>query len=169
MQRRRRLPLSREEKYPNLHDNPESYEVHSEETPRRDYNCAAWALEITDAIWWPLPSAPEYYWPEGARRDDTLEAFAEGYRLYDFEICDTPDLEEGYIKIAVFADGDEPLHVARQLPDGRWTSKLGLTWEDIIHDNLEGVSRPDYGRPRLFMRKRVAEQEEQAQEAAPQA
>jgi len=97
----------------------------------------------------------EYYWPPGVLRDDSLQAFIEGYRVYGFEVCDTPDLEEGFIKIAIFAEGDEPLHVARQLPDGRWTSKLGLEWEDIIHNDLNGVVRDDYGTPRLFLRKPI--------------
>jgi len=159
MQQPRQLPFERERRYPNLHNNPGSYEVHSDETPHRDYNCAAWALEITDAVWWPHPLDPEYYWPPNVRRDDSLQAFIEGYGIFGFEVCDTPDYEVGFIKLAVFAEGDEPLHVARQLPDGRWTSKLGLRWEDIIHDDLNGVTRPDYGQPRLFMRKPIAQEE----------
>src|SRR5262249_38721988 len=50
-------------------------------------------------------------------------------------------LEPVYEKVALFADDlDHPTHVARQLPSGRWTSKLGRA-EDIEHDlhELEGA------------------------------
>src|SRR5262245_63628005 len=68
---------------------PQNHEITSE--PSRTYNCAAWAVHDTLALWWPLPlaDAPEYYWPDGARRDDTLESFIDGYGRLDppFEVC----------------------------------------------------------------------------------
>ena len=54
--------------------------------------------------------------------------------------CDGQDLETDFDKIAVFAnDQGIPTHAARQLPSGRWSSKLGEL-EDIEHDlrDLEG-------------------------------
>jgi hypothetical protein len=130
---------------------PENYSAKSDES--RDYNCAAWVDGQNDAWWWPHPDWEEYYWPEGARRDNTLEAFIEGYGKLNFEVCDTPNLEQGYEKIAVYATGSEsPKHVALQLPDGRWTSKLG-NWEDVEHATLRDLAGGTYGQPRLFMRR----------------
>ncbi|MGH7151714.1 MAG: DUF7689 domain-containing protein, partial [Planctomycetota bacterium] len=46
-------------------------------------------------------------------------------------------------------------HLARQIEDGRWTSKLGER-EDIVHA-LRGVEGGSYGRvARILMRKRGA-------------
>ncbi len=63
-------------------------------------------------------------------------------------------MEVEYEKLAIYADADGlPKHVARQLVDGRWTSKLG-GWEDIEHEALEDLDSPDYGTSKMFMRKR---------------
>ncbi len=43
---------------------------------------------------------------------------------------------------------------ARQLPGGRWVSKLGFE-EDIRHDTLESISGPCHGQVALFLRKRL--------------
>ena len=76
--------------------------------------------------------------------------------------CDTPELEEGCEKIAIYAIVDKPTHVARQLPNGRWTSKLGGL-KDIEHATLDDLAGPIYGYPALFMR-RLRDQEEAGQE-----
>jgi len=57
--------------------------------------------------------------------------------------------EPGMEKIAIFAQGGKPTHMARQLENGRWTSKMGQS-EDIEHAlrDLEGVL---YGEVALFM------------------
>lgn len=83
-----------------------------------------------------------------------MEAFEEGFGLLGFEVCDSAEVEAGYEKVAIYADTDgEPQHVARQLVDGRWTSKLGAL-EDIEHQALEDVDSAAYGEARLFMRRR---------------
>jgi hypothetical protein len=54
--------------------------------------------------------------------------------------------------VALFASADgNYTHAARQLPSGKWTSKLG-TWEDIEHDSVEAVGGGAYGElvARLF-------------------
>ena len=65
-------------------------------------------------------------------------------------------MEAGFEKIAFYAAPDDtPTHVARQLPNGRWTSKLG-SWEDIEHAterDVEGIGAFRYGEARRFMRK----------------
>jgi hypothetical protein len=112
-------------------------------------------MNDTSTKWWPIPieEAPEYYWPEGARRDDSIDAFIDGFGQEGFHACEDADLEEGFDKIAVYASGNNsPQHVARQLPSGRWTSKLGPD-EDIEHGSLSDLQASRYGYPVLFMRK----------------
>lgn len=54
-------------------------------------------------------------------------------------------MEPGFEKVAVFAISEDiPAHVARQLPNGRWTSKLGQL-EDIEHE-LHALEGAEYGR-----------------------
>jgi hypothetical protein len=48
-----------------------------------------------------------------------------------------------------------PRLAVRQLPNGRWTSKLG-DFKDIEHDTLDGFEE-QYGRPRFWMRMRTTE------------
>jgi len=71
----------------------------------------------------------------------------------DFAKCATGDPEEGYQKVAIYADAGKVKHMARQLPDGRWTSKLGQSF-DISHI-LPGIEGTDYGKVVLFLRKKT--------------
>ncbi len=74
-----------------------------------------------------------YYWVEGVTDELTMSAFIEAYQTLGYELCDNYQLESGFEKIAIYAiDDGEPIHAARQLPTGKWTSKLGR-WEDIRH------------------------------------
>jgi hypothetical protein len=120
-----------------------------------EYNCAAHAVEDTTRRWWPDPDHRRYYWPVPLR-DDSLDAFIQGFAAVGFVEC-PPD--DSNVVIVVYGDDlirpDEPLHVVRRLPNGHWTSKLG-PWEDIEHDTLNDVSSPGYGEPRLFFRRRDA-------------
>ncbi len=51
-----------------------------------------------------------------------------------------------------------PQHFARQLPNGKWTSKLG-DLNDIEHDDLKCLICTEYGTPQIvFKRKRHAPQ-----------
>jgi len=53
--------------------------------------------------------------------------------------CDSAEVEPQFQKLAIYArddgqhDGGQPTHVARQFPNGRWTSKIGEL-EDIEHE-----------------------------------
>jgi hypothetical protein len=106
-----------------------------------DYNCIAWAVGDTHAWWWPGRDAEREYWPSGVPRERTRDAFEAAFASLGYTVCDGEGPEAGYEKIALFADGDgRPTHAARQLPSGRWTSKLGKL-EDIEHGlrDLEGA------------------------------
>jgi hypothetical protein len=122
-----------------------------------DYNCFAWAAGQTDAPWWPTV-APGNYWPLKVPPKIELETFIQAFQTLGYAVCEDAALEPGYEKIAFYASGDGiPTHAARQLPDGRWTSKLGR-YKDIVHATLaalescsEGPS--DYGRVVKLMKR----------------
>jgi hypothetical protein len=119
-----------------------------------NYNCLAFAAGRTDIYWWPdpFPDPLNDYWPLGLRREESLEALAELYQSLGYDPCADANLEPGYEKVAVYALGAEPTHAARQMSDGRWTSKLGPQ-QDIEHDTLESLSGPCYGKPVRFFRR----------------
>ncbi|MEE3717624.1 hypothetical protein V2H45_12740 [Tumidithrix elongata RA019] len=125
------------------------YEITSRYTS--EYNCLAWAVGEDDCWWSPLPEE-DYYWPEGVPREHTLQAFVKAYQIYGYEICDSSELEIGFEKIAIYVKvSEEPQHVARQLPSGMWTSKLGR-YEDIEHE-LDGLVGELYGSVRQCMKR----------------
>ena len=129
------------------------YSVTSPATP--EYNCVAWAMNNDDRWWWPDPME-EYYWPEKASREATLESFNQTFMTFGFEICADEQLEQGYEKVAIFVDGSgDPTHLARQLSNGRWTSKLGSS-VDIEH-SLQGLTSSEYGSVGQILRRRVSD------------
>jgi hypothetical protein len=92
------------------------------------YNCIAWAAGRTDEWWWPTP-AGAFSWPEGLPRSETLDSFLRLFRSLGYAECPDGNLDPGFEKVALFVAAGKPSHAARQLPDGRWTSKLGK-WLD---------------------------------------
>jgi len=135
----------------------DSFEITSEATldavNAEIYNCIAWAAGQNDAWWW--PENPMCYWPLGVPNRTTLDAFVEAFRTLGYELCDSPDLEHGYEKVAIYVDRNRiPTHAARQLENGRWTSKLG-PWEDIEHDYeaLTGHVGQEYGDIAVVMKR----------------
>ena len=115
-----------------------------------DYNCVAWAVGDDRNWWWP-DAAGEDTWPSGVPRHITLEAFREAFATLGYEVCDNDQLEPGYEKVALFALAGVPTHAARQLPSGRWTSKLGRA-EDIEHA-LHDLTGAVYGSVALVLRR----------------
>jgi hypothetical protein len=125
------------------------YRVTSKHTG--DYNCLAWAIEETDRWWSPLPE-DDYYWPEGVPREVSVAAFVKAYETLGFALCAGGELEAGMEKLAIYVTADaRPQHVARQLPNGLWTSKLGRL-EDIEHE-LDGLAGKLYGTVQCFMKR----------------
>jgi hypothetical protein len=100
------------------------------------YNCIAWAAG--DA-WW--EASPDGYWPEGIRNDGSVEAAIELFQSLGFTRTHLGDvgLEEGVVKVAIYGDAAGYTHAARQLPSGRWTSKIGKL-QDIEHDSLDALT-----------------------------
>ena len=141
------------DEFPNLH--PQNYSITS---PRKNrYNCIAWAAGCETRWWWP---AEKGFWPEGIPREVTLAAFVAAFDTLGYEPCGDGSLEQGYEKIALFARKEHdgtlvPTHAAKQLSNGRWTSKLGAL-HDIEHLKVEDVNGPGYGAPVQFMSRPIS-------------
>lgn len=128
-----RLQPYQEEEFPNLAAT--GYRITSRRS--RFYNCFAWAAGEDDR------------WPDGVPAELTIAAFIQAYQTLGYETCDRADLESGFEKIAIYATLDgEP---ARQLPNGKWTSKLGR-WEDIEHE-LDGLTSEMYGSVKQILKR----------------
>jgi hypothetical protein len=139
-----------EDLFPALRGSP--YQVTSPVTDV--YNCIAWAAGVTNKWWWPFGDPAKTDWPANAPRNETIDAFRQAFATLGHDECPSADLELGMEKIALFADAAGiPTHAARQLPTGRWTSKLGVL-VDIEHEltDLEGT---EYGSVALVMRRPV--------------
>jgi hypothetical protein len=128
-------------------------------TSSRDtgYNCIAWAAGDVTNWWW--PNNIDSYWPAGALNEVTVEAFISAYATLGYSECRHPRYEYGFEKIAIYARHDQglwvPTHAARQLPDGRWTSKMG-NCEDIAHRSINAVNGrglKGYGAPLRYMKR----------------
>lgn len=119
-------------------------------TSQRDsaYNCIAWAAGDLSKWWWP-DALNSYYWPPGATRKESVEAFIEAFEKLGYRVCSSGSLEADVEKIAIFAIMGKPTHAARQLRSGKWTSKLGRE-EDISH-RLRALEGPLYGEATIFM------------------
>lgn len=118
----------------------------------KTYNCIAWAAGV-NTEWW--DSMPGYKWPDTATRDDNVHALVSAYAALGFEICPGGVLEFGFDKVAVYGANGLWTHAARQLPSGKWTSKLGRS-EDIEHETPEAVAGTAYGSVICFMRRQSA-------------
>ncbi len=137
------------------------YDITSPETGHPSnpgsYNCIAWAASDTHhGFWWP---GPDTHWPFRLEREENISCFVKAFRRLGYRECSNSRLEFGYEKVALYSIGDEPKHMARQLADGTWTSKLGGL-EDIRHFTLDAVESfgpapiyGEYGRPTLYMRR----------------
>ena len=116
------------------------------------YNCVAWAAGRCDAWWWPAcPFDLGYFWPADLPNDLRLTTFVRVFESLGFACCDDGAVEARFVKIAVYEKRDQVTHVARQLPGGKWTSKLGPQ-QDIVHviDALDGSEA--YGTISQFMK-----------------
>ena len=102
-----------------------------------DYNCIAWATG-SDSDWW-APFSLQDHWPAGVPRNDDLASVMAALATVGYEPCDDGLLQEGTEKIAFYAIGGRFTHVAVQLADGRWSSKLGPD-ELIEHDELDTLA-----------------------------
>jgi hypothetical protein len=127
------------------------YRISSPKDPK--YNCFAYAAGDTARVWSPVLLGSGVHWPPGIPALPSLTGVIDAYEVVGFERCESPSLEEGYEKIAIFADpASDPRHAARQMPNGEWTSKLG-DYVDIEHREVAAVGGEKYGEPVVYMRR----------------
>lgn len=117
-----------------------------------NYNCIAWALEDTTHFYWTGPKE-HFYWPDDLSREESMASFIQLFAKHGYTICSNALKEKGFTKIALFAKDGLPTHAARQLPNGLWTSKLGIL-EDVRH-TLSAISDGIYGSVALLFKKKI--------------
>lgn len=136
-----------------IHDLFENLEAdeYRETSPRNpDYNCIAWAAG-DDSKWW--DALPGYYWPDGTKRSFSVDGLIKAYAAHGFVSCNDASMEAGFEKIAIYGDRRGYQHAARQLPNGKWTSKLGKL-QDIEHNLAESLEGDEYGEIRQIMKRK---------------
>lgn len=146
-----RLDASDEAIFPDL--NATDYRVSSPKDPA--YNCVAFAAGDTTRKWSPtLIPVPGYYWPPGADDGDGPEALQSCFEQIGYQLCEDGVPEEGYEKVALYADADGLWsHAAKLEENGEWTSKLGEI-EDIRHRSEHCFANSIYGNLVHYMRRK---------------
>lgn len=116
------------------------------------YNCIAWAAGKQDRNWWPSPTK-DGYWPPGFRKGKSLRVFSAVFLRQGYVPCDDGALVDGIEKVCLYTDANgDVTHMARQLPDGKWTSKLG-TSVDIEHSAPEVLDGGAYGKVASYLKR----------------
>ncbi|WP_158080810.1 hypothetical protein [Pelomonas sp. KK5] len=111
------------------------------------YNCVAWAVGLNNT--WLEPS-PAGSWPV-AHAGSSIDAYAVMFNHYGFVDAADGKKEKGLEKIVIYGDSaGNFLHVARQLENGKWTSKLGGE-SDITHATPQTLAGKIYGTPLKYM------------------
>lgn len=117
-----------------------------------EYNCFAWAAGDVKRWWSPIQ---RYYWPI-VRRELSLSCFVEAYATLGYSPMKWWDhfLQWNLEKVAIYVNQiGEPAHMARQMRDGKWTSKLGVDI-DISHESLSTLEDNDYGKVAMILRRK---------------
>jgi len=136
-------------RFPNLHNQM----ARATSPAMTTYNCIAWAAGDTSRWWWPSLQGG-YYWPAELPRVVTLENVIAAFALQGYKSCRSRRRRRQFEKVAIYATSDQvPKHAARQLSNGRWTSKLGQE-VDIEHETPEALEGTDYGDVVRVMRRR---------------
>ena len=125
-----------------------NFKITSDTDPR--YNCIAWAAQDTQHWWQP---APDFYWPLDVTFDATEAGCVAAFESLGYISCDNGDPECGFEKVAIYESHNGGVsHMARQLPSGKWTSKLGQL-EDIEHENPDELEGEQYGTVTQYMKR----------------
>lgn len=81
-----------------------------------------------------------------------MASLIEAFETLRYQRCDNGEVEVGFEKIALYGSDAEWGHAAKQLPDGRWSSKCG-DLDDIAHNSVADVYCSSYGPVFCFMRR----------------
>jgi hypothetical protein len=112
--------------------------------PDTDYNCIAWAAGVTHTCWAPTGDPQQSHWPACVPREETLTALQAAFASLGYVVCDQAEFEPNYEKVALFHNpARRRFHAARQLKNGRWTSKLGKL--ERIEHALRDLEGTEYG------------------------
>ena len=124
-----------------------------------DYNCIAWACKYDDRwIQPPYLGKPNLdcvvWWPPEVQEGSDVCCLISVFENQGYMICDTFEHEDGYIKVALYADANKNrwTHAARERRNGNWTSKLGPS-VDIQHGTPYTIESEIYGKVYCFMKK----------------
>lgn len=117
--------------------------------PDESHNCIAYAAGVEDE-WWSYRTG--YKWP--AFRSPLTNSLVAVFATQGYVKCKSPKLESRYKKVALYERNGIWTHAARQEPNGKWKSKLGID-EDIEHDTPECLCGDYYGMLHCIMRKRI--------------
>ena len=145
--------------FENLKDG--EFEITSPFDPK--YNCIAHAAEDDSKWWWSVDkniAGNDVFWFNNIPRQATLENFILAFQKLGYEPCDDFELANGFDKVAIFvsikdeihAPKGTPTHMARQLPNGKWTSKLGQD-VDISHNLLQSIEGKTYGEVKQILKR----------------
>lgn len=145
-----RLSPQEESRYPNLAAT--GYEKTSNRDPR--YNCVAWAAGWETHRWWePFPKSGQY-WPTGVPEGSHVENYMRAFATVGYEPCADGKMEAGFEKIVLYQNYFGLFgHVAKQLPNGKWASKLGAG-KDIVHNSVEAFNGTHWT-PSRYMRRKL--------------
>ncbi len=118
-----------------------------------NYNCVGWVLDkLRPRVWW--PDTTRQLWPDFLPLNENIKTFIVFFQSYGYELCEDDKSLPGFEKIALYVDEDDRFsHVAHQLENGKWTSKLAAE-EDIEHGSLQVLTGPHLGKVWGFMKRR---------------
>lgn len=126
----------------------ESFQDTSPQDPL--YNCIAWTYGVQESWMWP---AIYCSWPQNVPKISTINSFKELFSRIGYKECEDGDLEQDFLKVAIYEKEGNPTHAARQLESGLWTSKLGREW-DVSH-TIFSMADGEYGNVSVYMKRRI--------------
>lgn len=123
------------------------------------YNCIAFAADDQTKWWWSIGNK---FWLKGVPKNESPKSFILAFKQLGYKLCESAELEKGFEKVAIYtrtvAIPNSPkgttTHMAKQLPDGRWKSKLGRE-EDIEHDKPESICGKAYGEVKHILKRPI--------------
>lgn len=132
------------------------FKVTSNFTPL--YNCIAWAMGFTDRWVAPVDETDInlmrgrfLWWPEGIEQSQRPEALQAAFEVLGFEVCSSPDYEDGYDKSVLYCKNEKWTHASRILSDEEEHSKFGESWN--AHHGRFKFDGSIYGIPYCYMRR----------------